>query len=151
MARVETGDFVPTIKNNILCEATKRKEHSGRVRGYGSFVCQRDLTGRKRVSKPTNASKFKQLEKDMLLTQKWQQKRDLALQLVAKKQGILLPDDLDDITPDWEPPSSGSRHSPFMEEVEVQGGVCPPPEHENAPENTELSTPSTVSFDIYKN
>jgi hypothetical protein len=57
----------------------------------------------------------------MLLTQQRLDKQDVAIQMIARKRGVLLPNNLDDITPDWEPSSSGSRHSPVA--VEVAGDL----------------------------
>lgn len=141
---VSNGEFIPTKKFDILCKATNKKEHPGRVRTAGSFFCQRDVFGASTSSKPTNNSKFKKLENDVVLANKRQDKRDIAIQIMAKKMGAILPDNLDDITPDWEPQSIASANSFSDNDIEVEG-VEKEPDLNFNPIAPQVSTQTLVS------
>lgn len=117
-------------------------ERKGRVRGYGSYISLRDVVGPSQSLKPTNDSKFKRMEEELKQLKEGQNSMSLALLIVARQNGTILPENLGELTPNWTPPSYGSHHSPM--ECEVEGALQVPQQHKETTFSGDVTRPKLV-------
>lgn len=136
--QVSRGEFVPTYKYDILCKATDRYDHPGRVRGYSTHTCQREVFGDNSCSQVVDKSRYKKLEKELEMTKKAMLN---GFKIMARKCGMTLPNILEDINSEWEPPSSGSNNSPSKIRSE-QDDPIPSTEYDEMTQD--MTTPKVV-------
>lgn len=147
---VARGEFTPTYKYDILCKATDAYDHPGRVRGYSTHTCHREVFG-DNSGEFVERSRYKKLEKELEMTKlaftkELEMTRETMIKgfkMFGKKCGMTLPNNLDDINSDWEPPSSGSHHSPPKVHIH-HNDPQEEPEYDGMEED--FTTPKVVSF-----
>lgn len=138
--QVSLGEFVPTDKYDILCKASNKDDHPGRMRGYSTHTCQRDVFEATSSCEDREKSKYNELVKELAMTK---QMMFNAVKWFAKCNGMTLPNNLEDLNSNWEPPSNGSHQSSVKVVVDQNDPI---PETESNEMAQQLKPPQTVSI-----